>query len=220
MCPSTFLYASTCSAHERTHHTNCAYKCEMCNRTFSQKYNLERHMKLHKGGKVYRCAICERSFCNQERLDTHTKSCTELHRCTVCGKGYREKAQLEAHIAKQHDLTSESSEEDGESADCAADSSFDQERTDDESGSDDDVTASNGTLGTDREQTGPAWSCSPANAWHHKAPQSSCGTPPVQLQEWCGVLAKTALQQYKRCCFTIPEARHWTTWGRRSQRRH
>lgn len=158
MCPSTFLYATTCSAHERTHHTNCAYKCKMCNRTFSQKYNLERHMKLHKGGEVYRCAICERSFCNQERLDTHRKSCTELHKCTVCGKGYREKAQLEAHIASQHDLTSEPSEEDGESADHAANSSFDQERADDDSSSDDDVTASNGTLGTDQEQTGPAWS--------------------------------------------------------------
>ncbi|KAH7972523.1 hypothetical protein HPB52_013005 [Rhipicephalus sanguineus] len=157
VCPSIFRYATSCTAHERTHREDCRHRCKTCGRVFPQAFNLKRHMRLHDSNKTHSCDTCERSFYNKEHLDAHVQSCGKFRKCEVCGKGFREEAQLEAHIASQHDLATELSEEDGESAACVGDSTFEQEQADDQSSSED-GSGSNDTLSDDQIRAKSGWS--------------------------------------------------------------
>ncbi|KAH7971607.1 hypothetical protein HPB52_000527 [Rhipicephalus sanguineus] len=157
VCPSIFRYATSCTAHERTHREDCRHRCKTCGRVFPQAFNLKRHMRLHDSNETHSCDTCERSFYNKEHLDAHVQSCGMFRKCQVCGKGFREEAQLEAHIASQHDLATELSEEDGESAARVGDSTFEQERADDQSSSED-GSGSNDTLSDNQIKARSGWS--------------------------------------------------------------
>ncbi|KAH7942269.1 hypothetical protein HPB49_022494 [Dermacentor silvarum] len=148
-CTATFRRVATRSAHERTHCTDCAYRCETCKRAFPQKYNLQRHLRLHDGDKLHCCPTCKRMFYDKKRLDVHAKSCGD----------FRRRPSWQQHVASQHEdsASEELSEKDRELVVRSSESLSEQERADDQLSSEVDGTSSPARPSAAPERTRADW---------------------------------------------------------------
>lgn len=86
----------------KTHSTEKAFKCSMCEMTFKAKKGLVDHENRHLGLKQYQCEICDKRFITKalclSHYQTHSNVVRRDHQCYVCLKYFANKSCLKMHM--------------------------------------------------------------------------------------------------------------------------
>ncbi|XP_017063352.1 transcriptional repressor CTCF [Drosophila eugracilis] len=100
-CPYTASKKFLITRHCRTHDTEPAFKCSICERSFRSNVGLQNHVNTHMGKKPHKCKSCESAFTTSGELIRHTRykhTKEKPHKCTECSYASVELTKLRRHM--------------------------------------------------------------------------------------------------------------------------
>ncbi|KAI8802666.1 hypothetical protein BJ742DRAFT_683894 [Cladochytrium replicatum] len=73
-CNKVFQQKFNLKSHLRSHATERAYQCNMCEAAFRRSHDLKRHHRsLHTQVKPFGCDLCDKRFSRMDALKRHTR---------------------------------------------------------------------------------------------------------------------------------------------------
>lgn len=109
-CDKKFIQLPHLTAHERTHASDCAFKCNQCNVGFKNEFMHKKHMQMHEKNELVQCSKCpnNKKYYTLIGINLHIQKTHAPHKeapvCEICNITFYYPHDLRFHNHKKHGI--------------------------------------------------------------------------------------------------------------------